>query len=305
MSAPPVVAAAPNWAEITTEPQCPLCEYMLRGLNVARCPECGFKFEWSEVLEASRRDHPYLFEHFPDRNLWSYFKTVRGAMRPRRFWSLLHPSQRGSIRRLVIYGLWGFMISAAVVLMMPGTFVFARVLLDRQFGHYAQNPRLAHLQQPFWDEIGERLNWAYTGRATPEMLCVALLVIGLWPWILHITLQLFSESMRKARIRPMHVLRCVIYSVDLTLVALLLLIGSIIGIGAMASEAAKVANIKSSKLVEEMILWVILLTLLFHTYRLGVAYRRYLRFDHSMAVAISAQLITGLSILSAMILIRD
>ncbi len=296
---------APNWAEITTEPQCPLCEYMLRGLNVARCPECGFRFEWSEVLDASRRDHPYLFEQFPERNFWSYRKTVHGAMRPRRFWSLLHPGQRGSIRRLVIYGLWGFMVCAAVVLLMPAIFVFADVMLERQFGRYAQHPQLARYLQPFWDEIGERLNWAYTRRDAPEMLCVSVLVMGSWPWILFITLQIFSESMRKARIRRVHVLRCVIYSIDLTLLAIFLLIGTLIGVGAMAAEAANVSSIKSSRFFEDMIMWVIFLTLLLHTYRLAVAYRRYLRFDHSTAVAVSAQLITGLSILTIMIFVVD
>ena len=45
---------------------CPLCEYNLRGLSEPRCPECGYRFEWAELRDPSRRLHPYLFEHHPE-----------------------------------------------------------------------------------------------------------------------------------------------------------------------------------------------------------------------------------------------
>src|SRR5258705_8474331 len=71
---------------------CPLCNYNLRGLTQPRCPECGFTFDWSEILDITRRKHPYLFEHHPERNLWSFFKTLFGGANPRRFWRALHPA---------------------------------------------------------------------------------------------------------------------------------------------------------------------------------------------------------------------
>ena|GEM_PF-5178637 len=30
---------------------CPECAYNLHGLTVPRCPECGFRFEWSDLPE--------------------------------------------------------------------------------------------------------------------------------------------------------------------------------------------------------------------------------------------------------------
>ena len=48
---PPIdVATPPDWDSIPDEILCPLCEYNLRGIPEPRCPECGFKFEWDEVL---------------------------------------------------------------------------------------------------------------------------------------------------------------------------------------------------------------------------------------------------------------
>jgi len=56
--------------------RCPLCEYELRGLIDPLCPECGYRFEWPDLLDPSRRKHPYLFELYPKRNAWSFFKTA-------------------------------------------------------------------------------------------------------------------------------------------------------------------------------------------------------------------------------------
>ena len=60
---------------------CPLCGYSLRGLAAAvphepRCPECGYSFEWFGLLQAREFHHPYLFEHHPRRNLWSFARTL-------------------------------------------------------------------------------------------------------------------------------------------------------------------------------------------------------------------------------------
>jgi hypothetical protein len=79
-------AIAPPSAPIDRDVPCPLCEYNLRGLTDPRCPECGYRFAWDELLDPARQVHPYLFEHHPKRNVWSFFKTLVGAQRPTRFW---------------------------------------------------------------------------------------------------------------------------------------------------------------------------------------------------------------------------
>ena len=45
---------SPDWASISHDVLCPLCEYNLRGLRDARCPECGYRFIWMEVVSPSR-----------------------------------------------------------------------------------------------------------------------------------------------------------------------------------------------------------------------------------------------------------
>src|SRR5437867_9803555 len=83
--------------------RCPLCDYNLRGLSEPRCPECGYQFVWDEVLDPARRKHPYLFEHHPEANVASFFRTLLGGLRPRRFWSSLLPVQPSRPRRLLMY----------------------------------------------------------------------------------------------------------------------------------------------------------------------------------------------------------
>src|SRR5438105_3295879 len=95
----------PDWEAIGHGVECPLCDYNLRGLAEPRCPECGYIFEWEEVLDPRRAKHEYLFEHHRERNLWSWWKTVAGGLRPERFWKELNPAQPSRPGRLVFYAL--------------------------------------------------------------------------------------------------------------------------------------------------------------------------------------------------------
>ena len=95
--------AGPDWEKIEHAVECPLCRYNLRGLSEARCPECGFTFEWREILDITRRKHPYLFEHHPERNVWSFCRTLVGGLNPWIFWRTLHPAQAADERRLTAY----------------------------------------------------------------------------------------------------------------------------------------------------------------------------------------------------------
>src|SRR5438309_10005725 len=70
---------------------CPMCDYDLRGQVEPRCPECGYRFDWEELPDPARRVHPYLLEHHPRRNVWTFLRTLLGGLRPRRLWSSLYP----------------------------------------------------------------------------------------------------------------------------------------------------------------------------------------------------------------------
>jgi len=96
-------SAPPNWDVLTDEIECPLCGYNLRGLSEARCPECGSQYTWGELLDPRRRTHPYLFEHHPERNAWSFWRTFVGGLNPQAFWTTLHPMQPTSRKRMSLY----------------------------------------------------------------------------------------------------------------------------------------------------------------------------------------------------------
>lgn len=91
----------PDWGLIDQSVVCPLCAYDLRHLKDARCPECGYSFVWDEMLDYSRRLHPYLYEHHPERELGSFVLTQVGSLRPFRFWKELHPVQAADLAVLV------------------------------------------------------------------------------------------------------------------------------------------------------------------------------------------------------------
>jgi hypothetical protein len=76
-----IPAAAPDWAAQREDLLCPLCEYNLRGLTDPRCPECGYRFDWDQLRDEKLKTHPYLFEHHPERNAWSFRKTATGCLR--------------------------------------------------------------------------------------------------------------------------------------------------------------------------------------------------------------------------------
>src|SRR5687768_7323276 len=125
--------AAPDWQTIGEEVLCPLCRYNLSGLVEPRCPECGYGFSWAELLDPERRLHPYLFEHHPERNVNSFFQTMLGGLRPRRFWKSLRPSQPSNVRRLLAYGLIiQFLVLIAALLVLGAALYVENAAARRQ-----------------------------------------------------------------------------------------------------------------------------------------------------------------------------
>ncbi len=298
----------PDWPQILHEVHCPLCEYNLRGLREPRCPECGYGFEWPDVLNPRRADHAYLFEHRADRNLWSFRRTILACWRPRSFWKLLHPTQRSRPRRLVIYWLLGL---PALVMALAAMFVSAAQIDVNQIAQQrarmaADLHRYRGLQSiqgliTTYGSIDKYLDTVlplptfkramvarWLASPLPETVRFNALVIPLvWPWVSLLALQVFQISMRRARIRSMHVLRCVLYSFDLVLWSLLFTLAA----AAMAFTADP-DRLQTGLLVARN------LAILIGTWRLAMAYREYLRFHRPFATAISAMVITAMLILA-------
>lgn len=303
----------PNWDAVTEEIRCPLCGYSLRGLDEARCPECGYAFHWLDLVDPSRRLHPYLFEHHPERNLWSFRRTLLAGRRPGRFWSDLHPAQPSRSGRIVLYWLltslvFFVLVQATAVGAFAGVLrmsLASNVTIQRMYqtgqlqlrqyewaGYdsiqaYLDDRVPVRLSRPFvWDQL--KMLWP-----DAKWFPVAPLLLLGWPWVTFGGLMVFQWSMRRARVRASHVLRCAIYSGDV--LVWFALAGGIVAVTGLHVWLSTGGGWSVSAV--GLFLMLLIATPLVYTYRLVVAYRRYLKFDHAVATVLTSQVIAGLCLL--------
>jgi len=293
---------------------CPLCEYDLRGLEEPRCPECGYRFTWAELNDPALRLHPYAFEHHPERNVSSFRQTLLGGLRPWRFWRTLFPTQPSQPRRLFVY--W---ILAAMTMFAPLALQYARQAARYQWTASDSRARYAKLttqeikdyyapwlfpkygsvqayhdiEMPLWPSPRAAWEtWRYMRYAWAPIWAAGVLVT--WPWLTFGALMVFQVSMRRVRLRPIHVLRCVVYASD---VAVWVALATLLVIGAeMYAEKAFLARQYRWGTGDVFGACAVLVALLVLTVRLAFAYRLYLRFHHAIAVALASQLIVWLII---------
>ena len=311
--------ASPEWDRINETIRCPLCDYDLRSLIEPRCPECGYRFDWPDLLDPARRRHPFVFEHHPERNIWSAWKTCTAMLRPRRFWSSLHPSQPSQPKRL--FKFWLYPVVAILLLSTPFTFwamsfhsralapILARAR-SQQTAYWkaaaaATDPKSKQAAESIVREYGSieaYLNIACPSPPTPWQLLKetityflpslpAAAVVWSWPWMTFLSLMVFSISMQRRKLRPAHVMRAVIYSQDIfePIVALWFAIATL---PLLLASPLYPANLAGSAL-----LLVFLLTLAIFSYRLIIAYRYYLQFDHPFLTILASQIISALGVL--------
>ena len=206
--AKPAAAPAPTWAGMATRPDdvphCPLCDYDLRGLTEPRCPECGYRFTWEELRDPRRRLHPYLFEHHPERNASSFFQTLIGGLGPAEFWSTLYPTQPSRPARLL--GYW--LIAAAPLALITAAHAWRSVETATSRVFLFGTPPRGPVEVARW-VMNEDVE-----SGGPEVLALMLLA---WPWLTLAALLVFRISMRRARLKATHVLRCVLYAGDVCL----------------------------------------------------------------------------------------
>lgn len=84
---------------------CPRCGYDLHGLAKSRCPECGLSYDPATMREsatviAQARVFEFRWREHPFKSLLG---TILHSMRPRRFWSSLHPWLPVRFKPLLVY----------------------------------------------------------------------------------------------------------------------------------------------------------------------------------------------------------
>ncbi|HSU69572.1 MAG TPA: hypothetical protein VLJ39_21995 [Tepidisphaeraceae bacterium] len=329
---------APDWSAIQPDVRCPLCDYNLRGLVEPRCPECGYQFDWRELLDFKLRERSFTFEHGEEHNWRSFFRTIASTWRPGRFWARLKPSQGVRTGRLILYWLianlvpvfagvlWAFLNytssqgwkwfgppttnSGTLVVAGSGYSYYTFGFQPARIGWYKVF-EIAHL--PFgmrWgpprlmvEIAGVNLQFEYLSSLYLVVCGLCLLV----PWFCFMGLMIFQGTMRRAKIRPAHVLRCVLYASDAPFwFGLALLIALPINI--LARLGNGLSGIFDGKPFLEfgtLALVLVALPLVYAivaTWRLYVGYRRYLQFRHSAAVIAAVDFILLLGLFSAFLI---
>ncbi len=316
----------PDWGSIDRPVPCPLCGYELRGLPEPRCPECGGRFEWAEVLDPKRQEHPYLFEHHPERGLWSFRRTALGALRPRRFWTSLHPAQPSRLARLLLY----WLLSAVILVAASLSFVVSSGATNARGINTARQELLKELERrtaralaelralpnsaDYIAQFEQQVTWERRNidRMAPptstwrtivtawrngwlpgeyfRLVAPSLVILPpSWPWLTFLGLLVFRWSMRRARVRRVHLLRCAIYSFDPALLAVLcvlaagtsVLLSDVVGSRWTFMEAVFLHRV----FILPIVLWLILSWL-----RFTAAIRHYLQFDHPRSTALAVQI---------------
>lgn len=288
--------AGPDWLQITHDVHCPLCEYNLRGIREPRCPECGYRFEWEEVLNPRRAEHPYLFEHHPRHNIWSWWRTLIGSWWPSTFFQSLHPTQKSRVGRMMIFwalgGVW--LMLSCVLSGLSVLAVFAQHLTTwgiNRYGYAVPGTALTF----------DNMVTAWLSREWPEYLHTVLIPIHLvipfaWPWLTLAALLIFRVSMRRAKIRTVHVLRCAIYSFDPVFVAICFVLADIPVF--LSSGPLGRGPMRAYYFWLDYSLLILVAFSSWGTYRLWKGYRYYLRFDHPCATVVACQILVWLMMIA-------
>lgn len=291
----PPVAAGPVWESIPHEVLCPLCEYNLRGLSDPRCPECGYRFEWDDVTNPKTSVHPYLFEHHPQRNIRSFFQTLWGTLRPIKFWKSLSPSQPSRPGRLFAYWVLTSLIACLVV---AAQWVRSIVSLWDYSNWYYFSP-YSNSSSSFYPTPTTPFSWSHlwatAGRAWRRdinfEIALSLAIFWLvWPWLTFLALSIFQVSMAKAKIKTIHVIRCLFYSFDIGA-----WLGPFFGVAIVLSIWGPAFEL-DAPFAGMIALFIIVLMIT----RLWAAYRWYLRFGHPFWTIVLSQIVAFLGAAAAL-----
>jgi hypothetical protein len=125
-----------------------------------------------------------------------------------------------------------------------------------------------------------------------DLLWVPILLV--WPGLTFAALMIFQISMRRARVRPIHVLRCVIYS--FSTIVWMALIAGLLTAAIVIVRAYGRGSVPGIRYAPVTLSAFLMLATIYH---LIVAFRRYLRFDHSLATVLASQVIGILAVFSA------
>lgn len=273
---------------------CAECSYHLYGLNETRCPECGQAFTWNGALAAFHRRKYELFEyHWRKKPVRSFLKSWYLGLRSAKLWRHVNIHDKPEIKPLAVMAFASVSFCTVMTPMMLGLFNWLVASMNYWRMRYSWR------DLPF-DELGSAILKQFANGA----LYMDLLLLVLWCALSLAALLIFRQSMRRYKVRNAHVFRVWAYAVPLALSALpFALFAWLTGIWLLEES-------NLSYLVPSDALPVIALAaaggilVIFPIRSIGNGYKHYLKMDHSVAVAVSSQIIAILATPVLLILIR-
>ncbi len=281
--------------------RCPICDYNLHGLPEPRCPECGFKFQWSD-LQNEQSGFAYFFETARSSPVRAFVRTLLYSAVPTRFWRTIRPTLRPRPKRLVIYALIAMLLGLLPAMIIGGAPLYSyaqwslgrRAFLLDNYAHPKDADSEAYaiqLAKPF-GSVEQYVDWAYPGLSSFQFwkhglvnviggMFLPAIVVG-WPLLTFLSLMIFRVSLLNARVSPAQVLRCVVYSGDVAVWLLPLLLVVIPSFAVVGTE-----NVAWSGYLP-----IVLLMLL--AARIVIAYQLYLRIRRGLAMVICSQVMAAL-----------
>lgn len=278
-----------NWADAAPIERltCHSCGYHLMGLTQTRCPECGKGFSWETVLDDYRRRQKPLFEYrWRTEPVRSLVRTWWLACRPWKLWRMveLHdPPKVGPLIALVIIGL---VLSIAVPLGVG----YGGDALVAYINTKAPPPRGPSFL-PFGGglmDFPKRIDLVVPLRSTPWWLGMrGMICLFLWCAGSLLSLLLLRQSMRRCRVRTVHVFRVWVLSLLPLYVLPLMYCGMmLLAIATEATLGLGMDYVQWRRRPHEMWLmplWMVL--------AVGLGFRHYVRMTHAWWVATTAQTI--------------
>ena len=293
----PIPDAPPQWDAIQRDISCPLCDYNLRGLIAPRCPECGYRSTWPQLLDPWRI-HPYLFEHHPRHNWRSFWKTAFCDLRPLKFWSLLQPQHKPDVRRLAIYWLLNTLAGVLIFAMLQ----FIACAIWQHYGYQYHTVVISNYRPwppppppppppDFPSPAFFALAWNHFDLALPFWFAFAY---NAWMLCTLLAMRFFSISLRGSWLNMAHVFRCIVYSFDGAAWAAIL---SWLPLLVLDRGSPWTGSPSADSMVSYFVPFIAM-SWLFAFFRLTVAQYRYLRFSHAWAVVLATQIIPALVFLN-------
>lgn len=197
---------------------CPRCNYDLSGETCrwaeqcpirGVCPECGLDFAWTHVCIPER----WILRGFVEqakglrRLLWWAWRTWWWTVLPWRFWSRVEMHHKVSVARLFF---WFFFVMLLPHVLCASLVTGIETLVGmrmpaRGWGWVNDlTDTVAQFSGPWWDMPSVR--WTFDEWPVKA----TWLIVGVFG--LPLMLGLMPISLRRAKVRPLHILRAIVYS---------------------------------------------------------------------------------------------